>query len=163
MGSPCQDASPCSLHVVCWAPSIAHLYPLMGRVTYRDKTARSETLSTFPSSDNLGLSALPHVDNYPGFSATWFQRTFTDLSRRYSMKAFHTPWVISTPIQHDRALLAVGKELCNFPDGTHNCSISGVLRYTPCRAPQPYSRCSLRPCVRKAHMLPSLSATRQSK
>ena len=33
---------------------------------------------------------------------------------------------------------AVGKELCNFPDGTANCLISGVLRHTPCCAPQPY-------------------------
>jgi len=46
-----------------------------------------------------------------------------------------------------RAHGGVGKELCNFPDGTDNWLTSGVLQHTPCLAPQPYRRCSLGPCV----------------
>jgi hypothetical protein len=65
--------------------------------------------------------------------------------------------------QRRKAFLGVGKEVYNFPAGTDNSLISGVLWHTPCCAPQPSSRCSLRPCVQNVPIGTHCSDTLQSR
>jgi hypothetical protein len=69
------------------------------------------------------------------------------------LKAMHHQKDRQCQMNDAEIMTGVGKEVCNFPDGADNWLISGVLRHTPCSAPQPYSRWSLIPCVRKVHLL----------